>query len=93
LAEKIYGTNFISERHRHRLEVNNQYIDKIKKAGLKVSGINTKLNLVEIIELEDHPFFIASQYHPEFKSRPFSPHPLFERFINYSDKFGRKTCP
>lgn len=90
LAEKIYHSNLISERHRHRLEVNNNYVEKIKKAGLTISGVNKNLNLVEIIEIEDHPFFIACQYHPEFKSRPFLPHPLFERFIYNSDKMVRK---
>ena len=81
LAEKVYGSQEISERHRHRLEVNNQYIEKLEKAGLVFSGKNTKHNLVEIIELKEHPFFIACQYHPEFKSRPFSPHPLFKSFV------------
>ena len=81
LAEKIYGTELISERHRHRLEVNNQYIEKLESAGMKVSGKNEKLNLVEVIELPNHPFFIACQYHPEFKSRPFNPHPLFNSFV------------
>ncbi len=83
-AFQCYGEKNISERHRHRLEVNNDYLDKLKEHGLVFSGVNEKLNLVEIIELENHPYFIACQYHPEFKSRPFKPHPLFERFIKAS---------
>lgn len=86
LARKIYGAEVIQERHRHRLEVNNMYIDKITKAGMKVSGFNKDLNLVEVVELNDHPFFIACQYHPEFKSKPFSPHPIFKAFIEESDR-------
>ena len=82
LAHKIYKTEKISERHRHRLEVNNEFIEVLKDKGMKISGVNKELNLVEIIELEDHPHFIACQYHPEFKSRPFNPHPLFETFIS-----------
>lgn len=86
LAEKIYGSLKISERHRHRLEVNNEYVKKITDKGLVVSGSNPALNLVEIIELKDHPHFIACQYHPEFKSRPFKPHPLFDSFVKASGK-------
>lgn len=81
LAEKVYGASLIHERHRHRLEVNNKYVQQLKDHGLSISGINPALNLVEVIELKDHPFFIACQYHPEFKSRPFKPHPLFASFI------------
>ena len=78
----------ISERHRHRYEVNNDYLEQLKKAGLVVAGINTKKNLVEIIELskKDHPFFVGTQFHPEFKSRPLSPHPLFKEFIKAAIK-------
>ncbi len=90
LAMKIYQHETIQERHRHRLEVNNMYMDKITAAGLTVSGFNRELNLVEVVELKDHPFFIACQYHPEFKSKPFSPHPLFKAFIEESDK-NRKS--
>lgn len=86
LCEKVYGARKISERHRHRLEVNNQYLKTLTDQGLVVSGTNTALNLVEVIELEDHPFFIACQYHPEFKSTPFSPHPLFAHFVKASGK-------
>lgn len=86
LAHKVYGANKISERHRHRLEVNNEFVSKLTGKGLVVSGLNPKLNLVEVIELQDHPFFIACQYHPEFKSRPFKPHPLFASFVKASGK-------
>lgn len=86
LGEKIYGSTKISERHRHRLEVNNDYIKKLTDKGLVVSGRNPELNLVEVIELKDHPHFIACQYHPEFKSRPFMPHPLFASFVKASGK-------
>lgn len=86
LARKIYGSELISERHRHRLEVNNEYTKKLEDAGMTISGINKKLNLVEVIELTEHPFFIACQFHPEFKSRPFNPHPIFSKFIDASSK-------
>ena len=81
LAEKIYGTNEISERHRHRFEFNNDYKEKIESFGLIASGTSPDGSLVEIIELKDHPFFIAGQFHPEFKSRPDRPAPLFKEFI------------
>lgn len=81
LAEKIYGASLVHERHRHRLEVNNDYVQQLKDHGLSISGVNPALNLVEVIELKDHPYFVACQYHPEFKSRPFKPHPLFVSFI------------
>jgi CTP synthase len=90
LAQKVYGKENISERHRHRLEVNNEFIDPLKKAGMVISGVNKELNLVEVIELENHPFFIGCQYHPEFKSKPFSPHPLFKTFIEESGKIAGK---
>jgi CTP synthase len=85
LAKEIYGKANISERHRHRLEVNNQYIDQLKGAGMKISGVNKDLDLVEVIELPGHPYFIACQYHPEFKSRPHDPHPIFKTFISKAD--------
>ena len=81
LAEKLYKTNKISERHRHRYEVNNKYKAQIEKAGLVISGINPQSNLAEIIELPGHKFFMGSQFHPELKSRPLHPHPLFVGFI------------
>lgn len=86
LGEKVYASEKISERHRHRLEVNNDYVKQLTDKGLIVSGKNPTLNLVEVVELNDHPFFIACQYHPEFKSRPFKPHPLFASFVKASGK-------
>ncbi|MBF0359467.1 MAG: CTP synthase [Oligoflexia bacterium] len=83
LAYLIYEKEKISERHRHRLEVNNLYLPQIKETGLIISGINKEYNLVEIIEIDprDHPFFIGCQFHPEFKSRPYDSHPIFKNFL------------
>jgi CTP synthase len=81
LVESIYGTSEISERHRHRYEVNPAYHDKLRGAGLKLSGTSPDGKLVEMVELSDHPFFVACQFHPEFKSKPFLAHPLFTRFV------------
>ncbi len=83
-AFKEYGVEEIKERHRHRYEFNNKYKELLEKNGMVFSGINEKANLVEIIELKDHPHFIACQFHPEFKSRPARPHPLFNSFIRES---------
>ncbi len=80
-AEKAYGTAHISERHRHRYELNNQYRDEFEKAGLVFSGMSPSGHLPEIIELKDHPWFVGVQFHPELKSRPFAPHPLFAAFV------------
>jgi CTP synthase len=80
-TRKAYGAETVSERHRHRYEFNNEYRDAIDKAGLQVVGHNPKADLVEIVELKDHPFFVGVQFHPEFKSRPMKPHPLFNAFI------------
>ncbi|CAN5614668.1 CTP synthase [soil metagenome] len=81
LTAKLYGKTNISERHRHRYECNNQYRDAYASWGIEAVGINPENNLVEIIEATGHPFFVASQFHPEFKSRPNRPHPLFSGFI------------
>ena len=78
---EIYGCKAISERHRHRYEVNNRYVPGLEEKGLVISGRNTELDLVETIELKDHPFFIAVQFHPEFKSKPGNPHPIFHKFV------------
>ena len=80
------GEYIISERHRHRYEVNNSYLDQLKEKGLTVAGINPKTNLVEIIEIKNHPFFVGTQFHPEFKSRPLVPHPLFKAFVKAAIK-------
>lgn len=81
LVSRIYGAREISERHRHRYEVNAGYIDQLEKAGVIFSGMSPDGKLPEIFELENHPWFIGVQYHPELKSRPFEPHPLFASFI------------
>jgi CTP synthase len=81
LAEEAYGQGKISERHRHRYEFNNEYITRLEQAGMVFSGINEEDNLVEMVELKDHPWFLAVQFHPEFKSRPTRSHPLFKEFI------------
>ncbi len=81
VAAKLYKQNTVNERHRHSYEFNNAYRAEIEKAGLVVSGVNSQSNLVEIIELPQHPFFVGCQFHPEFISRPQRPHPLFQGFI------------
>ena len=81
LAYKIYGKTSIQERHRHRYEFNNEYLDQVHKAGLITSGINPDSNLVEIVEIENHPFFVGVQFHPEYKSTVESPSPLFVQFV------------
>ncbi|MEA1882437.1 MAG: CTP synthase [Candidatus Marinimicrobia bacterium] len=81
-----YRKKKISERHRHRWEVNNRYRDRLVKNGLKISGVNLELNLVEIVELPDHPWYVAGQFHPELKSRVSKAHPLFREFIKASVK-------
>ena len=81
LAREIYGEAVVYERHRHRYEVNNLLRKRLEAAGLCVSGTSPDERLVEVIELEHHPFFVASQFHPEFKSRPTRPHPLFREFV------------
>ncbi|MBI2054231.1 MAG: CTP synthase, partial [Candidatus Staskawiczbacteria bacterium] len=85
-SARAYGEKNIVERHRHRYEFNNEYRDKLEKLGLVAAGINPQRNLVEIIELKNHPFFVGVQFHPEFKSRPFKPHPLFTEFIKAARK-------
>jgi len=86
IASKAYKQKLISERHRHRYELNNKYRELLTSKGLIVSGINPEKDLVEIIELKNHPFFVAVQFHPELKSRPLNPHPLFKEFIKASSK-------
>jgi CTP synthase len=81
LAFKLYKTNMISERHRHRYEFNNEYLELLTSKGLKATGINPENHLVEIVELENHPFFIGAQFHPELKSTPENPHPLFKGLV------------
>jgi CTP synthase len=81
LAARCYGQEVVEERHRHRWEVNPAYLDVLREHGMTISGSSQKGRLAEIIELPDHPFFIAGQFHPELRSRPTRPHPLFREFV------------
>ncbi|HKL89723.1 MAG TPA: gamma-glutamyl-gamma-aminobutyrate hydrolase family protein, partial [Allomuricauda sp.] len=81
LAEKVYGTSEIEERHRHRYEFNNKYKEQMEEAGLVASGLNPKTGLVEVVEIPSHPWFVGVQYHPEYKSTVANPHPLFVGFV------------
>ncbi len=85
-----YGTGDISERHRHRYEFNNAYRDRLDAAGLVISGASPSEELVEIVEIQDHPWFLGCQFHPEFKSRPMAPHPLFREFIRAAFEFAKR---
>ena len=89
LAAQLYGNREISERHRHRYEVNNTYREQLESAGMVLSGVSPDGRLPEIVERPDHPFFIAVQFHPELKSRPFDPHPLFSGFIHAAKQRSR----
>jgi len=86
LAYRAYRSSIVYERHRHRWEFNNDYRNRLEKEGLIVSGVCPGRNLVEIVELKDHPWFVGVQFHPEFKSRPTRPHPLFASFIEAAVK-------
>jgi CTP synthase len=90
LSARAYGASLIRERHRHRYEVNNAYVDRLKKV-LVIAGINPKRNLVEIIELKDHPWFLAVQFHPEFQSKPNRAHPLFAAFVGAAIRHRRQA--
>jgi CTP synthase len=92
-AMKAYGRKELSERHRHRYEFNNAYRGILTRNGLKISGLSPDEELVEIIEIEDHPWFLGCQFHPEFKSRPTDPHPLFRGFIEASLREKRALFP
>jgi CTP synthase len=81
IAARAYGRESVSERHRHRFEYNNAYRDRMVDAGLVISGTSPDESLVEVVELADHPFFLACQYHPEFQSRPIEAHPFFRDFV------------
>ena len=83
-AYQAYAVSEISERHRHRYEFNNAFKDRLEEKGLVISGTSPNGELVEIIEIKDHPWFLGCQFHPEFKSRPMEPHPLFREFIRAS---------
>jgi CTP synthase len=89
LAFTAYNKSDISERHRHRYEFNNEYINRLEECGLVFSGMSPSGDLIEIIELKDHPWFLGCQFHPEFKSRPMDPHPLFRDFIKASLEYSK----
>ena len=81
-AHECYGSDEIIERHRHRYEMNNNYVQRVEEAGLRISGRSQDRSLVEIVEVPDHPWFVACQFHPEFTSTPRDGHPLFNGFID-----------
>jgi CTP synthase len=91
LALKAYNKKLINERHRHRYEFNNTYIDILGREGMVFSGVSPDQNLIEIIELKNHPWFLGCQFHPEFKSKPMDPHPLFREFIKASLQRGKRS--
>ena len=93
VSKSIYKDEVIYERHRHRYEVNNKYRDQLAEGGLVFSGLSPDNNLVEMIELSDHPYFVASQFHPEFKSRPWEPAPMFYSFVEASAKVENSEVP
>jgi CTP synthase len=90
-AARAYGEPVVYERHRHRFEFNNAYRERMHEAGLLVSGLSPDGRLVEVIELRDHPWFVATQAHPELKSRPTRPHPLFRDFVRAIKECSRGT--
>jgi CTP synthase len=92
-AREVYDEPVIYERHRHRYEVNNHLRKRLEQAGLVCSGTSPDERLVEVVELPDHPFFVASQFHPEFKSRPLRPQPLFRDFVGASLERSRERAP
>jgi CTP synthase len=89
VASKLYGRERISERHRHRYEFNNSYRAEFGAKGMVLSGLSPDSNLVEIIELKGHPWFLGCQFHPEFKSRPMDSHPLFRGFIDAASQYRK----
>ncbi len=89
VVRSLYGKELVYERHRHRFEVNNRYRSDLEEAGMSLSGISPDEQLVEFIELPDHPYFVATQAHPEFKSRPTDPHPLFAGFMGAAARYSR----
>jgi CTP synthase len=89
-AQAIYKQENISERHRHRYEVNNAYLADLTKNGLKATGINPKTALAEIVEIDTHPWFVGVQYHPEYKSTVLTPHPLFTDFVKACSQYANQ---
>jgi CTP synthase len=92
LAARVYGSSRIHERHRHRFEFNNQYREVFQKNGMTLSGLSPDQSLVEIAELQDHPYMIGSQFHPEFLSRPNQPHPLFLGLIEAAVEYKKSKA-
>ena len=92
-AYRAYGSREISERHRHRYEFNNAYRGILTRNGMRIAGLSPDEELVEIVEIEDHPWFLGCQFHPEFKSRPTEPHPIFRAFIEASIREKRSLFP
>jgi CTP synthase len=90
IAGYAYGQPLVYERHRHRYEFNNEFREPLTRAGLRISGTSPDGKLVEIVELEGHPFMVGSQFHPEYKSRPTRPHPLFRAFVDAASKTLRE---
>jgi CTP synthase len=88
LAQQIYGSEKVVERHRHRYEVNNHFVPRLEQAGLRISGISASKDLCEVIELADHPWFVACQFHPEFTSTPRAGHPLFKAFVEAALRYS-----
>jgi CTP synthase len=89
-AHAAYGAAEVSERHRHRYEFNNAFRHAFEQAGLRLSGLSPDRRLVELIEIPDHPWFVACQFHPEFKSRPDNPHPLFKGLVKATVALAQK---
>ena len=89
IVKEVYGETSIKERHRHRFEYNNAYREQLEAAGLKTTGINPETNLVEIVEIEDHPWFVGVQYHPEYKSTVANPHPLFVSLVGAAHEYSK----
>jgi len=90
VVQKSYSKETINERHRHRFEFNDTFRSKLEKSGLIISGTSPNGKLVEVIEIADHPFFVGTQFHPEFTSRPLNPHPLYLSFIEAVLETGKK---
>ena len=86
---EVYGSTAIEERHRHRYEVDTEYREKLEECGLHFSGMSPDGKLPEIVEIKDHPWFIGVQFHPELKSKPFDPHPLFADFVRAAKETSR----
>ena len=93
LAERVYGSPVVYERHRHRYEVNNRYVEQLEAQGLKVAGRSEDGELVEMVELADHPWYLACQFHPEFTSNPRDGHPLFTSFIRAARQYASGELP